>query len=99
MTVDTALEVAKMIDVHDRPGQAEWLRAELRQEIDAALGISQQRAMDVSRTAARVLHKLKIRVRSDWVSHPARTARRNEPRSRHPVIRRPPQKNPWGWTN
>lgn len=71
MSTETALDIAAMIDVHDRPGQSLRLRAELQREITTALATTQQKALESSRTAAMVLNKLGIRPRSPWITSDA----------------------------
>lgn len=67
MTMQTAVDVAAAVDVHDRPDQAPRLRAELQREIVTALGIHANRALDTARRAASVLDKLNVRERPKWV--------------------------------
>lgn len=63
----TALDVAKLIDVHDRPAQSRAMRANLAPMISAALGIPTNEALNTARTTARVLDRLGIRERPDYI--------------------------------
>lgn len=76
ISLQTAQDIATMVDIHDRPGQSARFQSVLRKEIVTALGVTDTRAaLNVARTAASVLTKMRIRERPDWI----RRGRRFQP--------------------